>query len=426
MIVYQTGDLFLSDCQALVNPVNCEGVMGAGLALVFREKFPEMFRYYRSVCLGEKGLNPGEILPWVVKGFRPVVNLATKDQYQNKSSIVWVRNGLKNLLNWCMENKIESVAVPAIGCGLGGLSFDRVNDEIVKVLGDSDWIRFEVYPPKDWKGDRAGVKGKKAKELEKKASDKERKEKEREKSKGAKILCSPAEPELYRAATGGRISSLCEGLGLDFLWIDGNGAMAGVQRKRFPDDFLASLHDNRLGKELLQIEQARVSHDLDRVVLVFEGRAQWSGNGDSAVLLHPGSKYTGQEMNRKGFERLCWRLQHKNGVMIDWCGSGAEEFGRWVKNFYDWSMKGDGVGDGIDGTRGRGGFFQGGKVSEKEMKKRWRSWVLQGIPKIGPGMAERLLIADPAPLVFSEKVRDNLEKIVGKSLGEELRKLLYD
>ena len=238
---------------------------------------------------------------------------------------------------------------------------------------------------------------------------------------GVKILCSPAEPEPYRIRSGAIISNRCENLGLDFMWV-GNGELWGVQRKRFPDDFLSSLADGRLGKEMLQIEDARANLGLDHVILALEGRAHWSGEGGDGVLINAGMSR--QEMSKRGLERLLWRMRVRNGVVVEWVDWGAIEFGRWIRDLAEWSNKEERIGEGLDGTRGRESFKNNLNLSDKIRKKRWRSWVLQGIPKIGPATAEKLLRAEKAPLIWAENVEKDLEKLVGEKLGKELRELM--
>lgn len=141
-------DIFESGCDMLVNPVNCVGVAGAGLALEFREKFPNNFRAYRSACL-RKELSPGGVLvlePWPDK--TPLIaNFATKLHWRDKSRLDYIKTGLGTLRSLVDDRQdIQSVAIPALGCGLGGLDFIAVQGEILRAFRGCQKI-YRIYPP---------------------------------------------------------------------------------------------------------------------------------------------------------------------------------------------------------------------------------------------------------------------------------------
>lgn len=146
-------DIFESGAQVLVNPVNCVGVMGAGLAKVFRQKYPDMFLQYKSAC--EHGrYKPGYCFIQKVSDGHFVANIATKDHWKDKSEYEWIKQGIRNLRE-DMERKpgqgrrqLESVAIPRIGCGLGGLEWDKVRSIIIKELEGCHfdvWLDGEVF-----------------------------------------------------------------------------------------------------------------------------------------------------------------------------------------------------------------------------------------------------------------------------------------
>lgn len=147
MINYLTGDIFESECQALVNPVNCMGVMGAGLAKEFKKKFPFNFHQYRLAC------QDGEI----VLGFmfttheagsdKWIINFPTKKHWNDRSNIREIKWGLTDLRNTLGRMSLGSVALPAVGCGLGGLKWKEVKKEIELVFSLSP-LRVDVYLPK--------------------------------------------------------------------------------------------------------------------------------------------------------------------------------------------------------------------------------------------------------------------------------------
>lgn len=129
MISFHQGDIFESDAQALVNPVNCAGVMGAGLALEFKKRYPEMFKWYMMCCtidafqIGDVGVwnLPPEAAP---RKF--IINFATKNHWREKSKLEYILQGLHNLKWEIGQHKIESIALPQLGCGLGGLQWKDV------------------------------------------------------------------------------------------------------------------------------------------------------------------------------------------------------------------------------------------------------------------------------------------------------------
>lgn len=119
-----SGDLFESGADALVNCVNCGGISGAGLALEFKRRFPRMHTDYKRYCLSGY-LQPGGLYIW---GSDPkIINFATKDDWRDPSRIEWIARGLYALGAICLGSpSIHTVALPKIGCGYGGLSFDDV------------------------------------------------------------------------------------------------------------------------------------------------------------------------------------------------------------------------------------------------------------------------------------------------------------
>lgn len=154
MIVYiKNGDILTSKAQAIVNCVNTHGVMGKGLALLYRKKYPDMFTAYRRACLDNK-VKTGSMHLWKVPNQdKWVVNFPTKDHWRNPSQMEWIISGLQNLVEIVKEKGFTSIAIPAIGCGLGGLPFYLVKKEIMKIH-DEFWqdLRVEFYIPPDTTG----------------------------------------------------------------------------------------------------------------------------------------------------------------------------------------------------------------------------------------------------------------------------------
>ncbi len=137
------GNLFNSDAQTLVNTVNCVGVMGKGIALEFRLRFPEMFEAYERVC-SEKRLRPGQILPYR-KGHPWILNLAVKDDWKQPSRLAWVESCLQRFAANYRQLGITSAAFPWVGAMNGGLPWNQVHALMQSYLGPLDDIAIEVY-----------------------------------------------------------------------------------------------------------------------------------------------------------------------------------------------------------------------------------------------------------------------------------------
>ena len=140
-----------ADTQALVNTVNTVGVMGKGIALQFKERFPTNFKIYASAC--KKGeVKIGKML--VVKdntlaGEKVIINFPTKAEWFKKSQYSYIEEGLKDLVNVIKEYKIYSIAIPPLGCGNGGLKWEKVKPLMDKYLGQLSDVTIQVYEPNE-------------------------------------------------------------------------------------------------------------------------------------------------------------------------------------------------------------------------------------------------------------------------------------
>ena len=143
--ITRRGNIFDSNAQALVNPVNCRGVMGAGLAKQFANRYPRLLKEYKEDCAA--GLvKLGEVkLYWMDDG-KIVVNLPTKDHWQEKSDLDMVVKGLADLNAALYDFGIESVAIPPVGAGLGGLEWEVVNEAIINNISKDGLIVY-LYSP---------------------------------------------------------------------------------------------------------------------------------------------------------------------------------------------------------------------------------------------------------------------------------------
>ena len=148
MIEYTTGNLLDADTDALVNTVNTVGVMGKGIALQFKEQFPENFKRYADACK-RKELEPGKLLVTTghtVHGDKTIVNFPTKTEWFRKSSYAYIESGLVALAQLVRDLSIRSIALPPLGCGHGGLDWEKVRPMVEKHLGPLP-ARVVVYGP---------------------------------------------------------------------------------------------------------------------------------------------------------------------------------------------------------------------------------------------------------------------------------------
>lgn len=141
MIEYKTGNLFTSEANAYVHGCNIKGKMNAGIAVQFRERFPEMFEDYQQRC--RKGLFlPGEGYIYYNRNKPHVINLATQDK--NNAGIVYMESAFKWLANSFNSLGIENVAMPRIGSGLGELDWDLTREILERYFNDSE-LKVEVW-----------------------------------------------------------------------------------------------------------------------------------------------------------------------------------------------------------------------------------------------------------------------------------------
>ena len=143
MIRYIVGkSIFDTKLQAIVNTVNCDGVMGKGLALEFKRRYPDMFKEYKEKCL------KGEIRPCSLHiyrvGKKVIINFPTKDHWKNKSKMEYIEKGLLYLKNNCKAWRLKSIAFPQLGCELGGLDWSEVKVLMEEYLTEFD-IPIEIY-----------------------------------------------------------------------------------------------------------------------------------------------------------------------------------------------------------------------------------------------------------------------------------------
>ena len=150
MINYIKGDLLSSNADALVNTVNTVGVMGKGIALQFKTRFPKNFKVYADACKS-KTFKTGEVL--VVQDGdlleqKLIVNFPTKAHWKGDSKYEFISEGLLALKNAIVQYKIQSIAIPPLGCGNGGLEWSKVKSMIEESLSDLP-VDIQVYTPNE-------------------------------------------------------------------------------------------------------------------------------------------------------------------------------------------------------------------------------------------------------------------------------------
>lgn len=149
MIAYKTGNLLDADVEALVNTVNTVGVMGKGVALMFKERYEKNMKEYAEACkAGEVQTgkmfvtNTNELL-----GVTWIINFPTKQHWRNNSKMEWIDSGLQDLRMFIIKNNIKSIAIPPLGSGNGGLNWQEVKPKIVEALEGLEGVKVFIYEP---------------------------------------------------------------------------------------------------------------------------------------------------------------------------------------------------------------------------------------------------------------------------------------
>lgn len=149
MIDYKTGDILTEDAEALVNTVNCVGVMGRGIALQFKKAFPENFKAYAAACKQEL-LQPGRMFVFETGQLtnpRYIINFPTKRHWRGKSRIEDIDAGIAALATEIRSRNIRSIAIPPLGSGLGGLDWCEVRPRIDAALRDFSDLNVIIFEP---------------------------------------------------------------------------------------------------------------------------------------------------------------------------------------------------------------------------------------------------------------------------------------
>ena len=141
-IIYTDGDILMDPAEAIVIPVNTVGVPGAGLAKAWAKKDPDAAGVYQALC--EKGLVTIGEINIVIHDDSRWIMFPTKEHWEHPSRLEWIEQGLMDLQQ--QVTGLESLAVPALGCGLGGLEWDAVRRLLEKYLTPLS-ASITIYPP---------------------------------------------------------------------------------------------------------------------------------------------------------------------------------------------------------------------------------------------------------------------------------------
>ena len=148
MIVSRTGNLLDSDADALVNAVNTVGVMGKGIALMFKKAFPENYRAYKAACARGEVRTGRMFVTERASSPHWIINFPTKEHFRDPSRLDWIHSGLADLRQLLLAHPIPSLALPRLGCGLGGLHWAEVKPLIEEALGDLE-VEVQLYEPRE-------------------------------------------------------------------------------------------------------------------------------------------------------------------------------------------------------------------------------------------------------------------------------------
>jgi len=152
MINFTQGNLLEAKVEALVNTVNTVGVMGKGIALMFKDRFKDNFRQYAQACK-EGRVQTGKMFvtePSELDGPRWIVNFPTKQHWKGNSRLEWIIEGLQDLRRFLIENEVKSIAIPPLGAGNGGLDWPTVRKQIEVALKDLDLVITVFEPTKTY------------------------------------------------------------------------------------------------------------------------------------------------------------------------------------------------------------------------------------------------------------------------------------
>ncbi len=151
MITYTTGNLLSANAEALVNTVNTVGVMGKGIALQFKERFPENYKLYKAAAKSDE-LQIGSMFTVPthrMDGAKWIINFPTKKHWRHPSKLAYIEAGLDDLIYIIQKLKMQSIAIPPLGCGNGGLDWSVVKRLMAQKLSILEGVQIYIYEPSD-------------------------------------------------------------------------------------------------------------------------------------------------------------------------------------------------------------------------------------------------------------------------------------
>ena len=149
MIKFTTGDILKADTECLVNTVNCVGIMGRGVALQFKKNYPDNFKSYVEACKRQE-VQPGQMFVYDTEQLidpQYIINFPTKRHWRGKTHMGDIESGLVSLVEVIKAKNIRSIAIPSLGCGLGGLDWKEVKPRIKFALDALEDVQVLVYEP---------------------------------------------------------------------------------------------------------------------------------------------------------------------------------------------------------------------------------------------------------------------------------------
>lgn len=147
MLKFTEGNILEAKVEALVNTVNCVGIMGKGIALQFKENFPGNFKQYREACQHNEVKIGKMFVVRQLLDVKYIINFPTKKHWKENSKIAYIKDGLKDLKEKISQYKIKSIAIPPLGCGLGGLNWDQIKPLMIQELSDLEDVSIHIYEP---------------------------------------------------------------------------------------------------------------------------------------------------------------------------------------------------------------------------------------------------------------------------------------
>lgn len=145
MIVEKTGDLFTSEADCLAHGVNTFGVMGKGIAVAFKQRYPDMYDHYNHVCKNTEGKDlVGEVFIWHEPSGLLIANMFSQLKPGPDARYSWTLKAIKTTLDYLHDNGYKSMAMPRVGCGIAGLEWSKMYYHIVDELNDHP-IELELW-----------------------------------------------------------------------------------------------------------------------------------------------------------------------------------------------------------------------------------------------------------------------------------------